>query len=1226
MVARMSGRLKGLSDKTLGRFFGFAPLALACFVSLGFASSAQAACSDPAEYRVQWQNCDKNGAKLNNANLIGAKLEGTDLRKADLTKANLSGADLSEADLRGSILDGTILGGANLDGADLTKADLRKANLRKVDLSGAYLKEADLYGADLTGTNLTTTILEGTNLNWTNLTGKVLTKTKLRGAKLRQAYLIKADLTKADLSHANMTMADLTGAILKGADLYNVILVGTKLSNADLSGATWKDGRICAEGSIGECKFTSPDELAGSALTDLDVSNEIQSAAVTEFDVVTELDVVTTHSNGLGQALEGNANAPTARGTLTISFCPDDTLRDDRNCADEPADGSGGPETASGPLPGLAGSTPDDTGDAGPEVEPVDPSDSTVIVTISPRALGAGRQSREGVPIPYGPETLSASGGTPPYLFSLEDGTLPKGVELGSTGLLDGFAEQAGTFPITVAARDAIGVIGQRAYEINIRIPGTIIAPISVGTLTIGLPPKQSRLRCYAGNAKLSVTPDTLPVAMVGQPYGPVDLIIVGGESPYSLRSAESFGLSAGLEVTEIPDATSGDGSTFQRGVRISGVPEQASKTGETGIELMVLDTCISFIAPQRIIEILAPLSTTPDNLPDGTVGVDYGPVDVMISGGKAPYTVAFTPGALPDGLTIITLADDTAGDPAEFHKGVRISGVPTQASDGDTVLLLAITDAAGYKLARPYTVAIAESPVLQDPMTMTPDTLPDGIAGSEYGPVDLVFKGGTPPYNVVVNKTKLPAGLTVSELENGNTFRLEGSPQFAGNEDSAIVLNAVDAKGNAIARIYALKIDGLTCSDPKMSNSMAYFGCQCPQYHEEIDGACIEDFQISPPELADGTQNVPYYEQLIINNDENGPYEFIVTSNEDLPDGMTLSIDGSLFGTPTGSGGYDFTVEAVRNNVLVGIWPYTLVVAADPVVLLTAELPAATVAVGYEFELSATGGAAPYEFALVGASPDGFELSSTGLLSGVPNAEGPVSFTARAKDANGNQSKEVVFSIAVKAALCPLPGMMASFNSDSTEQCQCKPTLYPFEQGNGCGPCADGQKPFGGTCPAPVKTFVPIPVETKATCSGGMVLKSSGVCGCPSARPDFVDGACKAPPPPPKKKAPKVKKPAKSAPKARAPAAPRAPATSAPAPRECNVFVLALQCGLIDRTSNVGTCSCGGPLPSNNPAPQRAPTLQRPAAPQGPTCEQNCANQYGFGTEGHEICMMNQC
>ncbi len=87
------------------------------------ATTANAACSDPAAPNVNWRDCDKSGADLTNANL----------RYADLARTNLSGADLTgailiEANLSYAGLDSTVLVGANLRDVNLTGADLAYAN------------------------------------------------------------------------------------------------------------------------------------------------------------------------------------------------------------------------------------------------------------------------------------------------------------------------------------------------------------------------------------------------------------------------------------------------------------------------------------------------------------------------------------------------------------------------------------------------------------------------------------------------------------------------------------------------------------------------------------------------------------------------------------------------------------------------------------------------------------------------------------------------------------------------------------------------------------------------------------------------------------------------------------------------------------------------------------------------------------------------------------------
>jgi len=134
-------------------------------------------------------------------------------------------------------------------GCDLRNTCLIGANLINARLDGAILAEAHLTWADLRGANLAeayliNTKLGGAKLYRTNLSGANLSEARLDGADLREADLSDADLLRADLSEANLAGANLSGANLNDA----------KLSGANLSGATWPDGKVCAEGSIGECK------------------------------------------------------------------------------------------------------------------------------------------------------------------------------------------------------------------------------------------------------------------------------------------------------------------------------------------------------------------------------------------------------------------------------------------------------------------------------------------------------------------------------------------------------------------------------------------------------------------------------------------------------------------------------------------------------------------------------------------------------------------------------------------------------------------------------------------------------------------------------------------------------------------------------------------------------------------------------------------------------------
>lgn len=120
----------------------------------------------------------------------------------------MKGLQAPGADLRGAGMSSANLSVAHLAGADLRKADLRFINLSGANLALARLQQADLTGADLRG----------------------------------------ADLSEANLSGADLAFADLTGARLEGA-LFN---------GAQLRNTIWRDGRHCAEASVGSCLDTGP--------------------------------------------------------------------------------------------------------------------------------------------------------------------------------------------------------------------------------------------------------------------------------------------------------------------------------------------------------------------------------------------------------------------------------------------------------------------------------------------------------------------------------------------------------------------------------------------------------------------------------------------------------------------------------------------------------------------------------------------------------------------------------------------------------------------------------------------------------------------------------------------------------------------------------------------------------------------------------------------------------
>jgi len=118
-----------------------------------------------------------------------------------------------------------------------------------VNWQGCDKRWAALRGRDLKGARLSNGRLDAAALDQTDLSYADLRRASLRGTSLRGARLVGADLTGADL-----TGADLTGAVLDYASLSGARLSGVRWLDARLSKTVWVDGRLCAPGSIGECR------------------------------------------------------------------------------------------------------------------------------------------------------------------------------------------------------------------------------------------------------------------------------------------------------------------------------------------------------------------------------------------------------------------------------------------------------------------------------------------------------------------------------------------------------------------------------------------------------------------------------------------------------------------------------------------------------------------------------------------------------------------------------------------------------------------------------------------------------------------------------------------------------------------------------------------------------------------------------------------------------------
>jgi hypothetical protein len=435
----------------------------------------------------------------------------------------------------------------------------------------------------------------------------------------------------------------------------------------------------------------------------------------------------------------------------------------------------------------------------------VNPGTSKLTITTTSLAAGKGGSSYNA--------SVSASGGTPGYTWSIASGSLPAGLSLSSTGVISGMPTGSGTSTFMVGVHDNGSPVqtasGQESITVN------------------------------AAPSTLTITSTSLAAGKNGSSYS-TTLSATGGTPGYTWSIA-SGSLPAGLALSgagQISGTPTGSGTaTFTVAVQDSASPAQKA----TASESITVGTTPSTLT----------IATT--SLAAGKNGSSYS-TTLSATGGTPGYTWSIASGSLPAGLTL-----SGAG---------QISGTPT--GSGTATFTVAVQDSASpaQKASAQESITVSAA---SSTLTITSTSLGAAQTGNSYS-TTLSASGGTPGYTWTVSAGTLPAGLTMS-----SAGVISGTPTATGSSNFTVTVTDSSS----------------TAQTASASESIA---------------VAVPQLTITTSFLSSGTSGAAYTATLGANG--GAPAYAWSLASGNLPAGLTLSSTGVISGTPTAAANSTFTVS----------------------------------------------------------------------------------------------------------------------------------------------------------------------------------------------------------------------------------------------------------------------------------------------------------------------------
>lgn len=612
--------------------------------------------------------------------------------------------------------------------------------------------------------------------------------------------------------------------------------------------------------------------------------------------------------------------------------------------------------------------------------------------------------------------------------YSLESGTLPPGVVMNLSGIIDN-PTQVGVYIFTVRGFDENGDDMTVTYTVTVKPLNEIVAHDAVISLdgnTMGLYPYAYDFWQHVNSGDMA--PDQIVIKSVSDS-----------------RATISPGSGIRPVYLYLPFAVRGDL-----------VVQYAAVDILNGVESNIATITFNIARPEMALRFNE--STPPAS------GKGYG-VSFIAENGVGPFTYSYS-GKIPAGLV---WEEDHNGSGTEFPESAIFTLRGTLPNNGVYPITVTITDALGQSKSISHTIDLGDV----DPVAVElPDLTISAMTGQYFFQTfDATGGTGAISYQINLSSDAIASGITAS----GN--QISGTPTTEGNFTAEVI--ATDSVGVSATKSYAIEIikgfDPVIASDATFD--LPYGGSldvdlstlvtgdvstfdkswiDTSYYRADLNGSVVTIHSMidggNPPRSftipymvfganggsASGTLTInlviaaPTVSDLSVSADHSGAIDIdfasvITKGSFDIMDVVFESTSLNIVNTSPTTWHVQYDILDIAREEIIQFYATDIFGEQSNRATLRISIPAqkmiyvqgsalnGKVGEKLEYQVVVTGGVAPYTLTVSPALPDGLALND-GKIEGTPTAEGSQLVQVTAIDAEGTFGSGI-FSITISSA-----------------------------------------------------------------------------------------------------------------------------------------------------------------------------------------------------------------